>query len=178
MIFQFWLQPDRIVLDEFFSFHRQFMGERGFGTAAPHWMLGYNAQGALTLTRASTPDGKTLVWHSYYRNPIWARQLHSVSLFASQEDKELRNTIARANRFLHWIDIQQFQKSSTRRFDFGGWYAGTSDEKLLRVNSFKEEFGGVRTERFHSTLAVSVKAKLYLRARSLLKKESSQLHWV
>jgi hypothetical protein len=76
------------------------------------------------------------------------------------------------------MDIQRFQKNSTCRYDFGGWYSGTSDEKLLRVNAFKEKFGGVKTKRFHSTLAISVKGKLYLKARSLLKNKAEQLHWV
>ena len=178
MVFQCWSQPDKAVIDEFFSFHRQFATERGFGTVDPEWMREYSAQHALTLTRASTSAGKVLVWHSYYRNQRWVCQIQSVSLFASQEHKESRNATARANRFLHWMDILEFQKSSTAHFDFGGWYSGDRDEKLLRVNAFKEEFGGVKTQRYASTIAVTFKGKLFLQARKFLRRRPAQLHWV
>lgn len=177
LVFGFWPQPDASTLDCFLSFRGKFMGERGFDTEEPEWMRAYCAQGALALTNAALPDGKVLVWHSYYRNQDWACQLNSVSLFAAQEDHEARNTIARANRFLHWMDILEFRKAGARHFDLGGWYSGKSDEKLLHVNSFKEGFGGVKTVRYQSTLVVSTKAKLYFAARNLLKENTNSWHW-
>jgi hypothetical protein len=35
ILFQVWLQPDRAILEDFFSFYRQFMEERGVSTADP-----------------------------------------------------------------------------------------------------------------------------------------------
>ena len=176
--FQCWTNPGPDVISQFFDFFRQFTHERGLGEGDPEWMRVYSAQKALTLTCASTSDRKTLVWHSYYRGLEWVRQLQSVSLFAAQEDKETRNATARANRFLHWKDMLAFQAAGLRHFDFGGWYAGTDDEKLLRVNAFKEEFGGIRTERHHSMLPVTAKGKLFLQARKYLRRGEGLLHWV
>jgi hypothetical protein len=176
--FQIWRNPDASVIDDFFEFNRQFTQERGFGVTDPEWMRTYSEQGALTLTRATAPSGQALVWHSYYSSKDWVRQMQSVSLFAQQDDKDLRNAIGRANRFLHWKDMQEFRKSAVQHFDFGGWYSGADDEKLLRVNAFKEEFGGAKTQRYHSTEAISLKGTLYVKAREYLRGDPGQLHWV
>lgn len=176
--FEVWHQPDRAAIDSFFEFYRKFMHARALGTGDPEWMRRYSEQQSLVLTRAVTPEGDPLVWHSYYRSPTWVRQLHSISLSKPDEDKESRNATARANRFLHWMDIREFQRAEIKNFDFGGWYSGSTDEKLLRVNAFKEEFGGARTRRYHSTKAVTLKGRLFLEALKRLRGGSGQLHWV
>jgi hypothetical protein len=175
--FQMWTGPPRKVIDQFFAFRRRFALERGVSSADPTWMYAYAAQGALILTLASAPDGSALVWHSYSRVPGWVRLLHSVSL-SGESDPEERKRIGCANRFLHWMDVLECQRLRIEHYDFGGWYSGTSDEKLLRINSFKEQFGGRRTHRYHSMLAPSAKGKLYLMARRTLKRDSSLVHYV
>lgn len=171
-----WLQPAEAVIGEFLAFFRQFTSERSLGSDDPLWMHDYASQGALTLTRAQDKEGQTMVWHSYFRNAVWARQLQSASLYAS-ENKEVRNAVARANRYLHWRDMTAFRETGIAHFDFGGWYNGQSDEKLLRINAFKEEFGGVKTHRYHSTMPVSLKGKMFLKARDVLRGDT-ELHRV
>ncbi len=175
--FQAWADPPRNVIDEFFDFRRRFALERGLNAADPVWMYAYAAQGALILTLACDPAGKPLVWHSYSRVPGWVRLLHSVSLPA-ETDPEERKRVGWANRFLHWMDMVECQRLRIERYDFGGWYPGATDEKLLRINSFKEQFGGRRTHRYHSMLPASGKGKLYLMARRRLKRDSSLVHYV
>lgn len=167
--FHAWTDPPAEIIDEFFSFFSQFTRERGLDESATsaQWMRRYAAQNGILLTRASASDGRALVWHSYYRNAQSVRQLQSISFFSSSEDKELRNAVARANRFLHWMDMIECRRLGITRFDFGGIYTGDSDEKLLRVTAFKQEFGGVRTQRYHSILPVSLKGKALLKARQL-----------
>jgi lipid II:glycine glycyltransferase (peptidoglycan interpeptide bridge formation enzyme) len=170
VIFDAWTAPPGEMIDEFFSFFAEFTRERGLEETATNsdWLRRYAAQDGILLTRASDPGtGKPLVWHSYYRNPQWVRQLQSVSFFSSSQEKEQRNAVARANRFLHWMDILECRRLGISHFDFGGIYSGNSDEKLLRVNAFKQEFGGTRTLRYHSILPVSVKGKALLKARQL-----------
>lgn len=175
---EIWLQPDSAIVDQFFDFFRMFRAERSLGTGDPLWMHDYARQGALALTRAVDAADECLVWHSYFRNASWVRQLQSVSLFANADDKEKRNKIARANRYLHWADLTAFQKESAEHFDFGGWYAGGTDEKLLRINAFKEEFGGAKTTRFHSVLPVSITGKLFMKAREHLRGSDAFPHVV
>ncbi len=174
--FQAWTAPEPAVLDEFFAFRRQFASERGMSAADPVWMHAYAAQDGLILTRSCAPDGKPLVWHSYSRAPGWVRLLHSVSV--SDSGPEERKWVGWANRYLHWMDLLEFRKLGIGRYDFGGWYAGTDDEKLLRINAFKEQFGGAKTKRYHSMLPGSAKGRLYLMARERLRGESGLVHYV
>lgn len=169
VVFESWTAPPAGIIDEFFSFFTQFTRERGLEETATdsEWLRRYAAQDGILLTRASDASGKTLVWHSYYRNPQWVRQLQSVSFFSSNQEKEERNAVARANRFLHWMDMLECRRLGISHFDFGGIYSGDSDEKLLRVNAFKQEFGGTRTLRYHSILPISLKGKALLKARQL-----------
>lgn len=169
VVFESWTEPPGRIIDEFFSFFGEFERERGLGggSANSEWLRGYAAQGGILLTRASDPGGKMLVWHSYYRNQQWVRQLQSVSFFSSSQEKDERNAVARANRFLHWMDMLECRRLGISHFDFGGIYSGSSDEKLLRVNAFKQEFGGTRTLRYHSILPVSLKGKALLKARQI-----------
>lgn len=174
---QSWTAPTREIINEFFSFLRQFAFERDMNPSCPVWMHAYAEQGALILSRACEPDGRPLVWHSYSRTPGWVRQLHSVS-FAAEAEHEERRHISWANRYLHWMDMLECRRLGAERFDFGGWYAGGTDEKLLRVNAFKEEFGGRRTHRYNSMLPASGKGKLYLLARGGLKRQTGLVHYV
>jgi hypothetical protein len=178
LVFRQWVNPDTGTLDRFFDFLRQFASERGMPEEPPLWMREYAIQNSLTLTCASSPESGELAWHSYYHDSEWVRQLQSISLFATSEDKAKRNLIARANRFLHWMDMREFRNRGIRNFDFGGWYSGSQDEKLLRINAFKEEFGGERTERYHSMLAVTLAGNLFLAARRNLRGNESLLHVV
>ncbi len=177
LTFQAWTAPPRKTVDQFFGFRRLFALERGIASADPVWMYDYASQGALILTQACAPDGKPLVWHSYSRVPGWVRLLHSVSLLSSYS-AEGRNRVGWANRFLHWMDLLECQRLGLDRYDFGGWYSGDTDQKLLRINFFKEQFGGRRTRRFHSMMPSSPKGKLYLLAREKLKGDSSLVHYV
>ncbi len=169
VIFDSWTAPPAGIIDEFFSFFAEFTRERGLEETAANanWLRRYAAQQGILLTRASDADRKPLVWHSYYRNAEWVRQLQSVSFFSSSQEKEQRNAVARANRFLHWMDMLECRRLGIAHFDFGGFYSGDSDQKLLRVNAFKQEFGGIRTLRYHSILPVSLKGKALLKARRL-----------
>jgi hypothetical protein len=179
IIHQVFAKPTTRDVEAFASFHERFAAERNLGrTGYPFWMCEYARQGALVLTCAHLQNEPPLVWHTYYCNAPWVRLLHSVSLFSNSDDREKRNLIARANRYLHWADINEFRDRGILHFDFGGWYAGRENEKLLRVNAFKEQFGGTRTMRFHSMLPVSFRGKFFLEIRGHFRGRHSTLHQV
>ena len=76
--------------------------------------------------------------------------------------------IGRANRFQHWQDIQRFKAEGVSIYDFGGWYEGDRDQERLRINKFKEEFGGEIVKNYICERALTAKAKVFLRVRRLL----------
>ncbi len=132
------------------------------------WLSLLAVNGSLTLSRVCDSTGETLVWHAYHCSRERATLFYSASLFRKFDSSAIRNKIGRANRFQHWQDMQRFKAEGISVYDFGGWYEGTSDPERLRINKFKEEFGGEIVQNYICERAVTAKAKLFLRVRRLL----------
>src|SRR2546421_491953 len=98
--------------------------------------------GKLVISAAVGGEGDVLAMHAYFFEKDRARLTHSASLFRLQADSAQRNRIGRVNRLLHWDDIMQFRELGSSMYDMGGWYTGNRNQALLRINSFKREFGG------------------------------------
>jgi len=140
--FEFSAQPDDVLVNAFFDFYAEFARMKGLAPLNRARLLGMRESQALVLTRISAPDGTTLVWHCYVHVNGNARQVHSASLFRASADKTQQRTISRANRLLHWLDMLRFRELGFTTFDFGGWYNGQEDVEKLKINQFKEGFGG------------------------------------
>ena len=132
------------------------------------WLTLLASDGALTLSRVSDSTGEALVWHVYHCSSHRATLFYSASLFRKFDSSAMRNKIGRANRFQHWQDMLRFKAEGIGVYDFGGWYEGDSDLERLRINKFKEEFGGEIVKNYICERAVTAKAKLFLRVRRLL----------
>ena len=65
-----------------------------------------------------------------------------VSRYRSIPNTALRNRINRANCLGHWNSLLASKERGLRYFDFGGWYPGSTDLRLLGMNAFKKGFGG------------------------------------
>lgn len=126
------------------------------------WTRAHARHGTLDLSRILSKSGDVFVWHAYYRDARHARLKYSVSVSRNDAENGLRAVIGRANRLLHWQDIQRFKKNGLAIYDLGGWYAGANDEKLLHINKFKEGFGGEILTAFHCTRALTAKGRLYV----------------
>lgn len=109
--------------------------------------------------------GATVVWHVHAVTQEKATLLYSASQFRQLDVNEARAVIGRANRLLHWRDMLFFKAEGKSVYDFGGWYVGTENVELLRINRFKEGFGGVRTDQFNGFIALSWRGWLYLKLR-------------
>jgi lipid II:glycine glycyltransferase (peptidoglycan interpeptide bridge formation enzyme) len=96
----------------------------------------------IILTRAEL-NGEVLVMHSYIydKDAGRVRLLHTASLFRL-EDKNKRNLVGRANRYLHYMDMMYFADEGFNIYDMGGYAFNTSDPELRRINDFKDCFGG------------------------------------
>ncbi len=154
-------------LKEFLAFYETNTLVKGSSTEATRWASRYAANGTLNLSRVIQSSGRELVWHAYFRDGDRARLKYSVCLSQHAEEGNARAVISRANRFAHWKDICHLKDSGASMYDFGGWYTGTSDEKLLRVNQFKESFGGRLMTSYHSQQAFSTWGKLFLVANGI-----------
>lgn len=164
-VYSCWYPAPAEAVERFRRFHASSAQIKGFVPAELEWLEYHRRRETLDLSLLSTRLGTPVVWHSYYRGGRYARQKHSASLFRGVEDPLSRREIGQANRYHHWLDIKRFREQGVEVFDFGGWYSGTDNQELLKVNAFKEEFGGRRVTNYHCTEALTRRGKAYLWAR-------------
>ena len=156
----------RAVIDDFVEFYNAFARDKGVPEASAGGLYIHNDHNRLDLSRTTDSLGNVLVWHAHYRDEAFTRLRYSASLFR-QMSAEAAKTIGSANRLHHWLDILRFRNAGIGTYDFGGWYDGTDDEARLRINQFKEGFGGIRTINYHYTRPITIKGSLYLKAIGL-----------
>jgi len=159
----YYFQP-RHQLAAFVGFYDVFALGKGLPTARLSHLKRYSDSGHLVLSSVVN-EGDVIVWHAYYCTAGRARLLHSASIFRGQDSAQ-RNLVGRANRYLHWMDIQEFRRRGYRIYDFGGWSPPElADIEKQRINSFKEGFGGVTRTEVNCTYATSVRGAIVLHLR-------------
>ena len=131
--------------------------------------------GMFSLSRVSA-GGRVLVWHAYLRGGARACLMHSASFFRQAGPGEAA-LVSRANRFHHWADMERFREEGLAIYDFGGWYAGREDIEKLRVNRFKESFGGEAVHEYSADRANTWKGAAALGARRLRQELAQRLGW-
>lgn len=176
--YESWHHDAEGVLDEFIDFFAKFAHSVGLQMPQKAWLRSYARAGVLDVSRVSTDDGRTLCWHTHYLGHGHARLFHSASSFRDFEDTTMRSLTGRANRYQHWRDMMRFRAQGVAAYDFGGWYPGQTDPGRLRINSFKEEFGGEIVKAFNSIQPMTVLGRAYLLARLVRHPGRRLLHMV
>lgn len=162
-------EPEEKDIVEFESLYNQHAAESGMSVLETWHLKELTGKKALVLSNVKDADGKLLVSHCYCSHEISSRalMLHSVSIANSDNDSQFRNLIGRVNRLLHYEDMLAFKKMGFKIYDFCGYYAGKSDEKLLNINRFKDGFGGKLVAAYSGETACSLKGWFYLFFREL-----------
>jgi len=158
---------DEALCRQFSAFHDEFAASKGVGRVSVSELLARGRAGALRISRAVYRD-VTVVWHVHAATPETATLLYSASHFRNLVDNDVRAAVGRANRLLHWSDILKCKGDGLKVYDFGGWYAGTEDDALLKINQFKEGFGGTHVEQINAAMALSVRGWIYLKLRRIV----------
>ncbi len=114
------------------------------------------------LSCASSDLDGELVFHAHVLGRNIVRQLYSVSFFRDNSSTVSR-MVGRANRLLHWENMIRFKNIGYHTYDFGGWYDGKVDVEMLRINAFKESFGGRRAVCYSAEIFVSTRARIIAR---------------
>jgi hypothetical protein len=161
---------DREVLDRFEEMYNPFAATKGLSRLDRAQMEAMAAAGVLDLSVARDSRGEELVWHANYRGQQRATQMHSPSLYWKLPGSAERNLIGRANRYLIWNDMVRYKEQGLTCFDFGGWYPGTTDQVLLKINEFKKGFGGQVMREYMCEQIVTLKGWVVLNAARLLKR--------
>lgn len=124
--------------------------------------------GKLVISAARTREGVLLAAHAYLFDHPRARLSHSASLFRLEADSKERSRMGRANRLLHWDDMLRFRELGVTTYDLGGWYTENRDEALLKINLFKEEFGGTVSKEWDAYRPTSPRGRAYILMRDLM----------
>lgn len=140
---EFFDKPTKTDLDEFMDFYDQFAESKQLPPLYRARIHGHRDSGCLSLTRVMN-EGKALTWHANVQYGSHVGMMFSASHFRSEDSPEMRKMIGRANRRLHWEELQHYKAQGCMVYDFGGWYEGTTDKQRLLINQFKEGFGGTQ----------------------------------
>jgi hypothetical protein len=158
----FWPRPGAEIQGTFLDFYNGAAATGERERIRAEVLRRYTEAGMLGLSRVAQ-DGRDLAWHAY----ILAENRARLWLSGSAQDGD-RALIGRSNRYLHWRDMEALRNLGTGIYDFGGWYQGSSDKKLLSINQFKEQFGGTRVCHHDCVVPQSLRGKLYLRVQAML----------
>ncbi|TND09355.1 MAG: hypothetical protein FD123_1317 [Bacteroidetes bacterium] len=154
-------QPSETVFARFISDYNKLSEYKGIARAEEARMRSYLGKNLLALSLVTDDRDRTLVWHVYRYNKSRVLLLYTVALWFEFPDSQARNFVGKVNRYAHWMDMTGFRAQGARLYDWGGWYNGASDEEKLRINKFKEEFGGLVKENYNCIVYRSWKGKMF-----------------
>ena len=161
-------QADAAAMAAFSQAYDGLSRRKSLGTLDTAYLRSLVERNMLSLSHARAADGAPCSWHAYVVDRQRARLLHSVSEQRDGDSPAERAFIGRANRFHHWQDMLHFRATEFSVYDLGGWYAGSDDLPKLRINTFKEGFGGKQEASFNALWPVSIKGRAALGLRRAL----------
>lgn len=127
----------------------------------------YKYKSNIVITKATYKD-EDVVMHAYLIDDELkrVRLLYSASLFRTEKATQSRAVIGRANRLLHYKDMCLFKDEGYKTYDLGGYAVGTTDDALLKINQFKDSFGGTLVQ---ESDYLPITAKLYTTFNKILR---------
>jgi hypothetical protein len=166
--YEFWSGYYSETLGHFCRFYDAFARSKRLPGADCNRLTALAELGVLDLSRATDHNGRVLTWHAHYRSADRARLIYSASLRRPTTETPVNALIGRANCFHTWHDILRFQRQGIETYDFGGWYAGTENAGKLRVNRFKESFGGEIVREFNSEFGFTIVGRLAMALKPIV----------
>ena len=82
------------------------------------------------------PELKIIHTHSYFKNINYVRLMSSISEFR-EADSNIKNMIARLNRYLHYNDFLKFKELGYKIYDMGGVTIGDAPIENKQISSLK-----------------------------------------
>ncbi|WP_102026565.1 peptidoglycan bridge formation glycyltransferase FemA/FemB family protein [Salirhabdus sp. Marseille-P4669] len=132
--------PSDNLLERFIAFFDTFSKNKKIPKANMGRLKELRAQGAILLSFVEDEQEQILCSHVHVVNGRCCSLLHSAS--ARFDNRDIRNVIGRANRYLHWMDICEAKSMGVDWYDFGGLFVDSKSAEEEHINRFKKEFGG------------------------------------
>lgn len=149
--------PSHQNLADFASFFDTFAQQKNLPKSNRNKLRALCDKDSLVFSQALDSASRTLVMHAYVADQSSGRLrlLYSASHFRGTSDTEDRNCIGRANRLLHWFEMQQAKALGFSRYDLGGIPIDQSDAAKNDIARFKAEFGGTHVVEYNGYLSSS-----------------------
>ena len=175
--FLFFDKKDLNKVNQYLDFYNKFADSKNRSHLSFSDVEQFYNTDTLCIRQATTEDNsEILCMHAYLLADGRSRLLQSSSHFRDFDNPDFRNLNARANRLLHWDDIQYFKNLGISCYDFGGWYGGTELKEQILINQFKESFGGIKKQEYSYIIPVTIKGYFYILIRFFLKKTLNLFH--
>ena len=152
---------DRLQFADYFD---AFAQHKGLPPCNRPKLAALSASSALLLSSVSDPGGQVLAAHAFVVDSSLGRVrlLYSASHFRGMADSGERNKVGRANRFLHWFEIQALKELGFRLYDLGGIPLDSTDQEKNDIARFKREFGGDLLVEYTGVLPTNVVGRVLL----------------
>jgi len=168
---------DPAFLQDFVTFFDRFAVFKRLPAANRERMQALLAHNMLDLSRVvetnpETGERQVLAFHAHSLAASTARLLYSATALSPAGERQQPGEQQRpervpdANTWLHWQDMLRFREAGIQTYDMGGWHDG-QDPELLRLNYFKESFGGQVAPRYYADEGVTLRGKAAVLARRI-----------
>lgn len=153
------------LLDDFDETYRKMYAEKGItGRKLDRGELKAYAENDALLISVASIDGVPVVYHSYVFDSTHSRFLQSCSVFRNG-DNAMRQSIGRANKYLHWNDWMLLKEMGIREYDWGGI---ASYDEPNGIDRFKMEFGGMYREYYNLYAVCSLRSRIFQLIRKVI----------
>jgi hypothetical protein len=153
------IKNDVQVLDDFARMYHLMYHDKGIDKKLDMKMLKQYADHQILWISSIFYKGEPIVYHSLASDLITVRAMQSCSLFR-EKDSYMQQLIGRANKKLHWDEMQYFKELGAASYDFGGIFSDVTTDP--GINQFKLGFGGQCADCYREIAACSSRARLYL----------------
>ena len=155
----------KYLVEELGNAYEKMYHQKGMKIKFNHQLVdAYINNGVLLLSVAQYSDNHNIVYHAYIYSDTNARLLYSTSTF--RDGKIEANTVARANKYLHWEDLRYFKHRGLKVYDWGGI---SSLAHPNGIDRFKMEFAGVSHQYYNCIVGISKLGITLVRGYSLMK---------
>jgi lipid II:glycine glycyltransferase (peptidoglycan interpeptide bridge formation enzyme) len=126
-------------VDKFIQFYNSFANEKDIFEIDEALIFGYRDN---LLITCATYNNEILSAHAYLidKQAGITRLLYSASIRLVEDVDS--TFISRANKYLHFKDMEYFKAEGLLIYDFGGYAYNTHEIQKLGINKFKLSFGG------------------------------------
>jgi hypothetical protein len=130
-------------IEEFSEFFNPFAKERNIRQCDVNKLKAIRDQRALVISYIADKSNQVLCYHVHHKEEEQGYLIYSASKRYEKNGSNERNLIGRANRYLHWKDIQSFKEKGCKWYNFSGKVLDKEDKGGQNVNNFKLEYGPI-----------------------------------